>query len=73
MSKTLLINGQWRAAADDETLPVINPAYGREMGRIAVATATDVNAAVQAAAAAFPRWAATSGPPPAPRIPPASW
>ncbi|MCC6616659.1 MAG: aldehyde dehydrogenase family protein [Anaerolineae bacterium] len=61
MSRTLLINGQWRAAVNGATLPVLNPAYGREMGRIAVATPTEIDAAVQSAAAAFPRWAAASG------------
>ena len=61
MSETLLINGHWCAAEDGGTLSVINPAYGSEMAHIAVATQEDVDAAVQAAAAAFPRWAATSG------------
>lgn len=61
MSETLLINGAWRGSSDGETLPVINPAYGTVIARTARATAEDVDAAVQAAASAFPRWAETSG------------
>jgi malonate-semialdehyde dehydrogenase (acetylating) / methylmalonate-semialdehyde dehydrogenase len=38
---------------------VFNPATGQVSGRVAVATAADVDAAVAAAAAAFPGWAAT--------------
>jgi len=60
-TETLLLNGRWQANASGETLAVINPAYGRPMGAISVASGDDVDAAVRAAEAAFPRWAATSG------------
>ena len=36
-----------------------NPATGRERGRVALADAAEVDAAVQAAAGAFPAWSAT--------------
>lgn len=61
MKETLLINGAWRAASSGRTLPVINPAYGTVITETAEAGAEDVDAAVQAAAAAFPQWAAASG------------
>ena len=38
---------------------VYNPATGRVTGRVAMATVADVDAAVTAAAAAFPAWSAT--------------
>jgi aldehyde dehydrogenase (NAD+) len=44
------IGGRWVASAD--TLPIINPSDGREIGRIARGTADDVDAAVSAAQAA---------------------
>ncbi len=41
------------------TLPVTNPATGDVTGQVALGGAADVDAAVQAAAAAWPAWAAT--------------
>jgi malonate-semialdehyde dehydrogenase (acetylating)/methylmalonate-semialdehyde dehydrogenase len=41
------------------TLPVTNPATGEITGQVALGTEADVNAAVQAAASAWPAWAAT--------------
>lgn len=61
MSETLLINNRWSASADGRTRPVINPAYNRIIRETAEATPADVNAAVAAAQAALPRWAAASG------------
>lgn len=58
---TLLIQGTWRASASGQTLPVVNPAYGAAFAVTALADDADVDAAVQAARAAFPLWAATSG------------
>lgn len=55
----LLIGGRWRQGGAGETLPVIDPATEAEIGRVAVATADDVDEAVAAAAAAFPRWRET--------------
>lgn len=45
----LLIDEKWVAAQSGETLPVIDPSSGSQIGQIASATADDVNAAVQAA------------------------
>ena len=59
--RTLLIAGSWRAAGDHATLPLINPANGTELTRIAQAGAADVAEACQAAAAACSDWAALSG------------
>ncbi|MFW5772776.1 MAG: aldehyde dehydrogenase family protein [Phototrophicaceae bacterium] len=61
MSQTLLIDNEWRASSTGETLPVINPAYGIRIQDTASATLDDVNAAVSAAARAFPAWSHTSG------------
>lgn len=55
----LLINGQWVAAEGGATLPAIDPATGDEIGFIPNAAAADVDAAVDAAAIAFPAWKAT--------------
>lgn len=60
-AETLLINGQWRPAADGAVLPVTNPANGSVIAQTAEASPVDIDAAVAAAAAAFPRWAAMSG------------
>jgi acyl-CoA reductase-like NAD-dependent aldehyde dehydrogenase len=61
MSETLLIDGVWQASQSGRTLSVINPANGRPLAQTAEADADNVSAAVSAAVAAFPRWAATSG------------
>ena len=59
--RTLLIAGEWRAASDHAPLPLINPATGAELTRIAQASARDIGEACRAAADAFPQWAAHSG------------
>ena len=56
-SNTLLIGGAWRSSQTGETLPVLNPAYGEAFAETALAGAGEVDAAVQAARAAFPVWA----------------
>ena len=50
------IEGQWRESASSETLAVINPATGEELGRTPLSPAAEVDAAAQAAARAFPQW-----------------
>lgn len=55
----LLIGGEWRAAEDGGTLAVRDPATGEVIREIASATAADARAAMDAAAEAFPAWAAT--------------
>jgi aldehyde dehydrogenase (NAD+) len=49
----LLINGDWRAAADGGTWTHVHPATGEEVGQFAVASAVDVDTAVRAARTAF--------------------
>ncbi len=52
------IGGQWRDAADGRTLPVINPATGATLGTVPQLDAAATRGAIEAAAAAFPAWAA---------------
>jgi aldehyde dehydrogenase (NAD+) len=54
----LLVDGEWRAGSDGETWTHVHPASGEEIGRFAVASASDVDAAVRAARRAFeqPSW-----------------
>lgn len=49
----VFIGGVWRAPDGGATLPIENPSTGESMGRLAAGTATDVDAAVQSARAAF--------------------
>lgn len=51
--------GQWIPAGDRELRPVINPANGEAFAYAPEATGADVQAALEAAAAAQPAWAAT--------------
>ncbi|MCX4525033.1 MULTISPECIES: aldehyde dehydrogenase family protein [unclassified Streptomyces] len=60
----MYIGGEWRPAAGRERIEVVNPADEQVIGGVPAGTADDVDAAVSAARAAFPGWAAT---PPAER------
>ncbi|MET7360185.1 aldehyde dehydrogenase family protein [Streptomyces sp. NPDC005562] len=60
----MYIDGAWRPAAGTDTITVLNPADEEPVGRVPAGTAEDVDAAVRAARAALPGWAAT---PPAER------
>jgi phenylacetaldehyde dehydrogenase len=51
--KKLLIGADWVDPSADRAIPVINPADGEEIGRIAEAAAVDVDRAVRAARQAF--------------------
>src|SRR5215211_520382 len=62
---TNYINGAWRPAAASEYADVTNPATGEVLARAPLGGEADVNAAVEAAAAAFPEWRRT---PPEERI-----
>jgi acyl-CoA reductase-like NAD-dependent aldehyde dehydrogenase len=53
------INGQRVDASDGKTFDVVNPTTGEVFATAAQCTAADVDAAVQAAAAAAPVWAGT--------------
>ena len=55
----LLINGEWRAAESGKTVTVNDPATGEVIHEIADASVADGVAAMDAAAEAFPSWAAT--------------
>ncbi|MBT2325009.1 aldehyde dehydrogenase family protein [Variovorax paradoxus] len=58
LSGVNLIDGKLTPACSGETLPVINPATGRQIGTAAASNAADVAAAVEAAQRAQPAWAA---------------
>ncbi|HHT5262122.1 aminobutyraldehyde dehydrogenase [Klebsiella michiganensis] len=59
MQNNLLINGKL-VAGEGETVPVFNPATGKEILSIAEATAAQVDAAVEAADRAFVSWSQTT-------------
>jgi len=54
------INGQFVTGASGRTLPVISPIDGSPLGEVPCSTAADLDKAVQAAAAVFPRWSRTT-------------
>ncbi len=56
----LLIGDGWTEAADGGSFEVVDPATGRTLTEVASATVADGIAAVEAAAAALPRWRATA-------------
>jgi malonate-semialdehyde dehydrogenase (acetylating) / methylmalonate-semialdehyde dehydrogenase len=64
---TNYINGQWTDSRAGEWRDVVNPATGETLAQVPLADAGEVNAAVEAAAAAFPEWRRT---PPEDRIQP---
>ena len=53
------VNGREVAGTSGRASDVFNPATGQVTGRVALASEAEVDAAVQAAKAAFPAWAAT--------------
>jgi malonate-semialdehyde dehydrogenase (acetylating)/methylmalonate-semialdehyde dehydrogenase len=53
------INGVWTNSSGTSTLDVMNPATGKALAQCPLSPAADVDAAVRAAQAAFPAWAAT--------------
>ncbi len=58
---TLLhIAGEWREAKGGRTLPVVNPATGREIGRVAHAGIDDLAISVDACRKGFETWRKTS-------------
>ena len=56
MQTKLFINGQFVEAEDGETLPSLNPHDGSKLADVAMAGRADIDKAVKAAQAAFPRW-----------------
>ncbi len=57
-SNANFIGGDWRPAASGATDVVLDPATGEAIGEVPASDAADVDAAVQAATAAFPAWSA---------------
>lgn len=53
------IDGDWRAARCDEAVPVVDPATGLTLAEVPAGGQADVDAAVAAAARAFPVWSGT--------------
>jgi len=53
------IGGAWRRSSSTEFFDVTNPATGELLARTPMSSSADVDAAVQAAAAAFPAWRRT--------------
>jgi malonate-semialdehyde dehydrogenase (acetylating)/methylmalonate-semialdehyde dehydrogenase len=53
------IGGGWVPSGSADSLPLTNPATGDSLGRVPLSGAREVDAAVQAALAAFPKWRAT--------------
>lgn len=56
----MYIGGGWRPAAGRDRIEVVNPADEQVIGGVPAGTADDVDAAVRAARAALPGWAATA-------------
>ena len=56
---SLFIGGDWTPASARETIPVINPATGEAIGALPMATAADLDRAIDAAAGAQAAWRAT--------------
>jgi succinate-semialdehyde dehydrogenase/glutarate-semialdehyde dehydrogenase len=52
----LLIDNQWRDAANGKTLDVLNPATGERIGRVAYAQTADLDLALAAARRGFDAW-----------------
>lgn len=54
------INGEFRDAADGRTIEVVNPVTGEAYATSPLSGQADVDAAMEAAAAAFPAWRDTT-------------
>ncbi|WP_024511543.1 aldehyde dehydrogenase family protein [Bradyrhizobium sp. ARR65] len=55
----LFINGVWRSGGDGADLALINPATAQEFGRVAVASASDIDDALTCAQNSLHRWSNT--------------
>jgi malonate-semialdehyde dehydrogenase (acetylating) / methylmalonate-semialdehyde dehydrogenase len=56
------INNEWRSSETGKYMPIMNPSTGRQIAEAPCCTLEEVNAAVDAAAAAFPAWRDTPVP-----------
>ena len=61
LSKSLFVNGEWKAAASGATFDVLEPASGKLIGKVSEAGKSDVDLAVAAARKALPKWQAAGG------------
>ncbi|MEO5843769.1 MAG: NAD-dependent succinate-semialdehyde dehydrogenase [Caldimonas sp.] len=52
----LYIDGEWRPARSGRTMPVVNPATGDTIGKLAFAERADLDHALEAAARGFETW-----------------
>ena len=52
----LFIDGKWQQPAEGKSLPVLNPATGKEIGRVAHASRPDLDLALAAAMKGFEVW-----------------
>lgn len=57
MNRKLFIDGKWQDGISGQTAVIHDPATGEPVGTSTIATAPDVDKAVQAARRAFPLWA----------------
>src|SRR5258708_22213915 len=53
-----LINGGWQAPTPGEYFDTLDPSNGEKLASVAQGSTQDVDAAVQSARAAFPKWRA---------------
>ena len=56
----LFIDGRWQDAGDGRTLPVVNPATGHQIGRVARAARADLDRALSAAHQGYLAWRDTT-------------
>jgi aldehyde dehydrogenase (NAD+) len=56
----LFVGGAWRTPAAGEYFDTLDPSTGEKLASIAEGSAADIDAAVRAARAAFPKWSALS-------------
>lgn len=56
----LVIDGKWRPGSDGRSEPVLNPATGESIGRVAHASNADLDDALAAAARGLKEWASVS-------------
>ncbi|MFC5338507.1 NAD-dependent succinate-semialdehyde dehydrogenase [Leucobacter denitrificans] len=59
-AQTIFINGQWREAIDGASFQVTDPSTGEVIGHASDGSRADADAAIAAAAAAFPAWSQTT-------------
>ncbi|OZM74295.1 aldehyde dehydrogenase family protein [Amycolatopsis antarctica] len=58
MREVIYVDGRWTGSTSTETIEVVNPATEEVIARVPAGSPADVDAAVVAARAAFPAWAA---------------